>query len=230
MKTRILQIILPALLIAFYGCKPSYYIANDFNSKTRSHKRVAVIPVEMEFTGQKPKKLTDAQIDSLELVESKMFQESLFNNLLKYSTTNKGTVKVEFVDYSRTNKMLEDSGIKIRDAWAEDPSKLARLLNVDAVVKTKIVKQRNMSDLASLGIQTAGKFINAALGGGAGPMMQATKNGRTNDIDAQCTLLNGADGVILWKDMHKAGADWNTPANEVIDRITVYFARNFPYR
>jgi hypothetical protein len=61
-------------------------------------------------------------------------------------------------------------------------------------------------------------------------MLSATRNGRTADIDAQCTLFNNTDGAILWKDMHRGGANWNNPANAIIDRITVQFARNFPYR
>ena len=69
------------IALCWQACKPSYYTASDFSVKTKKHKIVAVLPVEMIFTGNKPKKVTEAQLDSLEIEESKMFQISLFNNL-----------------------------------------------------------------------------------------------------------------------------------------------------
>ncbi|MBC7862199.1 MAG: hypothetical protein IAF38_04440, partial [Bacteroidia bacterium] len=190
MKTSTLKIILLLLAtVILAACKPSYFIAGDFAAKTQKHKKVAVIPVEMIFTGTKPKKLSEAQIDSIEVEESKMFQISLFNNFLKYSNTRKGTVNIEFQSFDKTNKVLEDNGIKIRDAWSADPTTLAKILDVDAVVKTRVVKQRYMSDLASYGIQTAANLLSSTQLGGIGglyPIRQVTHNGKTNDIDAQC--------------------------------------------
>ena len=219
------------LSILIFSCTPSYFIVKDFNLKTQDHKRVAVIPVEMVFTGAKPAKVTEAQIDSIEVSESKQFQNSLFNNLLLYSNSKRGTVSVEFQSYEKTNKTLQELGISVRDAWSKSPEMLCKVLGVDAVVKTRIVKQRYMSDLASFGLQTAGRILNGVVGGGmAYPLMRATNGGRTNDIDAQCTLFNKTQDEILWKDMHKGAADWNSPANQIIERITVQFGKNFPYR
>lgn len=231
MTKTITSALVTALCISlFISCRPSYYVARDFDSKTTTHKKVAVIPVEMSMTGQKPKKLTEAQIDSIENYESLQFQASLFNNLLKYSNTKKGIVSVEFQSYERTNKILEEHGMKLRDAWTADPVTLCKVLGVDAIVKMRVVKQRYMSDLASYGVQMAGNVLGQ-LGGPAGwTLASATRNGRTNDINAECSLFNNAEGEVLWKDMHKGAADWNSPANQIIENITVRFARNFPYR
>ena len=210
---------------------PHYFLAPDFNSKTAGHKNVAIIPFEMIFTGKKPEKLTADDIKKIEEGESQAFQMSLYNNLLRYSRTKNGTIMITFQPYEKTNQILKDAGLSVRDVWSTDPQKLASILGVDAVVKSRVQKNRYMSDLAAYGIDLGYSVIQAiGLEFGGALLYALVGPPKTNDIDSQCTLFNGADGSVLWKDMYKASASWNAPANEVIENLNSNFARHFPYR
>ena len=45
-------------IILLISCK-SAYVVSDFESKTATHKTIAILPFEMIFTGVKPEKLSD---------------------------------------------------------------------------------------------------------------------------------------------------------------------------
>ena len=225
-----IPIVIMLCIIATACSGPHYFLAPDFNTKTATHKTVAIIPFEMIFAGKKPKKLTDDEIKKIEEGESQAFQMSLYNNLLRFARTKRGTIMIAFQPYEKTNKILQDAGITVREVWATDPQKLAQILGVDAVVKSRVQKTRYMSDLASYGIDL-GKDILFSIGLEFAPLLfPIVGSSRTNDIDSQSTLYNGADGYVLWKDMYKTASDWNAPANQVIENLNSYFARNFPYR
>src|SRR5688572_4652712 len=102
MKTRLpfkklFLFILP--LIFLFSCKPNYYLVGDFDNKTKEHKKVAVLPVEMVFTGKKPQNLTDADIRQLEEAESLAFQISLFNGIISNANRRKKVTTVDFQPY-----------------------------------------------------------------------------------------------------------------------------------
>src|SRR5687767_14433310 len=63
-----------ALLIQ--ACAGNRYLSPQFDEKTRQHTLIAVMPVEMIFTGNLPKNLTPEQIAEIEVAESKAFQLS----------------------------------------------------------------------------------------------------------------------------------------------------------
>jgi hypothetical protein len=220
------------VLVILTACAPSYYVARDFSSKTSKHKIVAVIPVEIVLTGTRPKKITEAQQDSLVLVESEKVQMTLFDNLLRYANVPRRPVRVDFQDVARTNKALADSGIKIKDACVADPIKLAKILKVDAVIVTRIERKHYMGDLASYGVQVVTNAVQSFTNylPGVNQLGGSPAQGKTNDVRATCTLLNGEDGAILWKDRGGASSDWNSPLEGVYNNLTTKFSRNFPYR
>lgn len=227
--TIITAVVLTLIAVACGG--PHYFLAHDFSQRTVNHKTVAVMPVEMIMTGTKPKKLTEEDIKKIEEGESLAFQMSLYNSLLRNANLRKqGVVTVSFQPYEKTRDILKNANVGVRDSWSLDPQKLCTMLGVDAVVKTRVQKQRYMSDLASYGINLGVNVLDALGGIGAGVMLPGIAAGKTSDIDAQCSLFNSNDGYLLWKDMYKAGADWSRPANAVIDDLTNAFGRNFPYR
>ena len=107
-----------------------------------------------------------------------------------------------------------------------NPKELAKILNVDAVVKMQITKQRYMSDYASYGVGMAERILwNTGVGGRIPLPNNAAK---TNDIYVSCNLLS--DNVTLWNDYYKRSSDWNTPANIIIENITDRFGEHFPYK
>ena len=207
-------LLLLAVGVVFQSCKRTFkYESSSFDERTRDHRIIAVLPVEMVFTGKQPKNLTAEQIKKIEEAESKSFQESLYSKILSKN------LRVEVQSVNKTNSLLASNGIDVRKSWSMTAEELARILKVDAVVKAKVEKERYMSDLASAGIQLAESIIGIIPG----------VRSNTNLVKGSCEVLDTNDSS-LWRIAADADADWSRPANEVIEALNRKFARNFPYR
>ncbi len=210
-------------ILLFSSCH-RYYTSSSFSEKSATHKTVAILPPQMVLTGNLPRTMTQADIELLEEKESKLFQEALYNNILKRANRGKKTLMVSVQPYTNTLALLEKNSISVREAWTKDDGELARILGVDAVVRSSIQKERFMSDLASAGIYTGRRILDAVM---KNPVPTPVIN-KTNDIRASCSIVS--NGETLWNDVYKRQSDWNTPAYQVIENITGNFARHFPYK
>ena len=147
---RIFTLVTLALII-FTSCH-RYYTSNAFDAKTSRHKNIAVLPPKMLLTGNQPKNYSAYDIELVEEKESKLFQEALFNNLLKKGNTGKYSLDVNIQPCANTLALLDKNNISIRQSWEKDDVEFARILGVDAVLRMTVQKERYMSDLASAGI------------------------------------------------------------------------------
>ncbi len=210
------------------SCRHPYFIADNFKSATASHKTIAIMPVEMHFTGKPPEKLTKEQIAEIEAAESQAFQASMYNEILRSTNNGKNPIKVNLLHYSATVQKLKDANISIRDSWQKTPEELSKILGVDAVVKTRIEKERLMSDLQSYGIQIAKDIVFAVTDTWLLPIYGVSSKAR--EVNADYSLLSGQDGATLWSISFREGADWSRPSNDIIDKISRRAAKSFPYR
>ena len=223
---------LPALIgFAFIillssSCAHKYYKSSFFEQQTAKHKLIAVLPAEMIFTGTQPKNLTQEDIQKIEESESRTFQNSLYNGILRHANTRKYMTTISVQDIGTTQKLLEESNISIRDSWKEDDKKLAQILGVDAVVRMRVQKKRYMSDLASMGV-SVGRQILSQIGTNNNFPVPYVSN-KTNDIYASCNVVSNSQ--TLWNDNYEKSADYNRPSEAVIDDIADNFGKHFPYR
>lgn len=197
-----------------------------FYAKTNSHEIIAVLPFEIAFTGRKPKKLSPEQIQKIEEVESISFQKSLYDLLIEESDYPDHPIRIEIQPVNITNRILDEHHIGIRDSWYMDPIELARILEVDAVVRTQVEKKRFMSGGTSLGIEIGSSILSAILDDSSFFSITLPTNG----IKARSRLLNGIDGTLLWSVEITDQTDWRMPANAIIENINRSFAAKFPYR
>lgn len=211
--------------ILFTACSRKHYPVSYFDQKTASHRIIAVLPAEMIFTGTQPKDLSAEAISKIEENESRMFQNYLFNSILRYANDRRYYTAVGVQDISTTEKLLADNNISIRESWKQDDKKLAKLLGVDAVVRMRIQKKRYMSDLASLGVDYGQQVLNQI--GNVGKYVPYVPN-KTNDIYASCNVIS--DSQTLWNDDYRGSSNYNVSSERVIDNITDNFGRHFPYR
>jgi hypothetical protein len=222
---------LPLLSTAFLAifllasCSRKNYAVSYFDQQTMHHKLIAILPAEMIFTGIQPKDLSTEDIAKIEENESRIFQNYLFNNILRYANTRKYYTAVGIQDISSTQKLLEDNHISIRDSWREDDRKLAKILGVDAVVRMRIQKKRYMSDLASLGVSYGQQVLYQI--GNVGKYVPYIPN-KTNDIYASCNIVS--NNQTLWNDDYRGSSNYNLSSERVIDNITDNFGQHFPYR
>ena len=124
---------LPLFIIAtiaiFFStsCAHKTYTSSYFEQQTASHRTIAILPAEMVFTGNKPKNMTDEQIDKIEESESLLFQNSLYNGILRHANSGRYFTSVLIQDISTTQKLLEENNISVRGSWKENDKKLAAI-------------------------------------------------------------------------------------------------------
>lgn len=221
-------VILLAAFTSIISCSRKNYTASNFEEKTLEHQVVAIVPAEMIFTGTQPKNMTPEDITKIEEQESRDFQFALYNSILRHANTHKYITTINFQDIGTTLNRLQENNIEIRKSWKMDDKELAKALGVDAVIKMRVHKQRYMSDAASYGIDAARRIINSTGISSKIPVPIPNNVSKTNDIYASCDLVS--NNQTLWNDHYKRAADWNSPANVIIEGITDNFGRNFPYK
>ena len=221
------KLLLPVVLAVFLfaGCK-NYYLVSDFDSRTGDHKTFAVLPFEMVFTGKKPEKLTDEDMERIGDAESRAFMISFYDEVLRSTHGGRKPIRVGVQHYDKTLSILDANNISLRAAWKEDPSELAKLLGVDAVIKGRIEKHRLMSDFASYGIDLGIHIVSLITDNWYLFPSGITKS---KDIKTSYSLVD-SDGTVLWSIAYDMDADWRQPANEVIEYINRKSVKHFPYR
>jgi hypothetical protein len=229
MKTflRIAAVVL--LLFALASCHRSYTSGNFINA-TAHHKVIAVLPAQVILAGRQPAKLTEADIAKVEEVESSLFQQALYNNILRHANSKKYYTNIRMQSLENTRGLLQDHAIDFRQIASTSDKELCKILKVDAVVRLNVQKNRYMSGLASFGLD----FLNDILFNQVGVFIPGTTVGvprapsKTDDIITNCSIQS--DGNTLWNDNYTVAADWRQPANEMVENITNKFGLHFPYR
>lgn len=214
------------------GCLSSCntpYVVSNFNQITATHQIIAVLPVEMIFTGNLPSYLDETSILALEEAESQAFQIAFYRNLLRQQSRKKKSLSVNVQHHHQTNKVLEENGISIRDSWEIPPSELANILGVDAVVRTRIVKSRIMSDFASYGIEVGMDLLNLLTKNRLNPWLPDVST-QSKTIDAEYAIFCREVDYALWSYFFTEGADWRSPTDEIINQLHNRSANQFPYR
>lgn len=222
------------LLFAFTGCVCKKYTAPNFDVKTTKHRLIAILPFEIAYTGKQPDNLTAADIDKLRYAEAMAFQKSLYDNILSQTGSGKKDIKIEMQPLEKTNMLLQDSALNYLALSTTLPEEICKKLGVDAVVYSKIEKERFLSDLESFGISIAQDVLdklrkNNPVAGQTLPEIPGNV-ARTYHIKSDCRLKNGEDGALLWKYTVETDTDWQTPANNLITMINKKSSKKFPYR
>lgn len=202
-----------------------YYTSSSFDKKASRHKIIAVIPPQVTYTGKLPQHLSAIEVMDLEEKESKIYLEVLYNNLLKKANAGRYELSVDVQPPNNTIATLANNHVSIRESWEVDDQELCKILGVDAVVRTTIKKERFMSDLASAGLAIGTTVLRSVII--KNPVIPTVDN-KTNDIWISCAVVAG--GETLWNDSYKKASNWNAQPNEIIEKVTKNFGKNFPYK
>jgi hypothetical protein len=228
MKPRRVPLVTMLLLAA--ACSTVNYESPQFAERAQHHQIIAVLPFEMVLTGDPPRNLTAQQVAEIEEAESVAFQEAYYYRLLHQASVHrKHPITIEIQPVETTNRLLDAAGIGARESWGMTAKSLARVLRVDAVISTSVQKTRYLSDGESFGVDLGLRVVNEVSEGWLAPVLPWGLS-KTHDIWANCELLDGLDGAVLWQSDLAQATDWQYPANQVIGGFTEELAKLFPYR
>jgi hypothetical protein len=228
MKTR--SISCAAMLVLTAACSTVNYQSPQFTERARHHQIIAVLPFEMVLTGDTPEDLTAQQIAEIEEAESVAFQEAYYYRLLHQASAHrKHPIRIEIQPVETTNRLLAEAGIGVRESWSMSAKSLAGVLRVDAVISTSVRKTRYLSAGESFGVDFGLNVFNEVTEGKLESILPwglAT----SDEIWANCELIDAIDGVVIWQTDFAQATDWRCPPNQVIAGFTDDLAKRFPYR
>lgn len=194
------------------GCRPTIYLAPDFDKVARKHKTVAVLPFAVEITTKRlPKGVTPETIKEQEKSNGYSMQGDVYRYLLKEYSKDKYTV--EFQDIDKTNAKLEEAGIAYEKIALTGKDKIAELLGVDAVLSGKIVQERPMSD----GVAIAVGVVFGVWG-------------NTNEVNAALNIHEKSEGKLLWKYDYVASGSVGTSTKSLSNTLMRNASKKFPYK
>jgi len=201
-------ICLAALLSACSASKD--FLSDNFSRVKTSHQRVAILPFDAQFenpANKKPDARTQKFFTQQERAASLDAQKELFTYAAKQ--VQKGRYELAFQDFNKTNKILAESGIKLEDIGSLDKGKLARLLDVDAVIWGQLGVRITRQDRYSM-------------------MPAPTWN---DGIETNVNLYDAASGELLWKtNMNQRPSSRMDTPHHLTSQLIAQAAKNLPYR
>lgn len=213
-------LLLASLFIIISSCARRKMEArvDRFNIRT-----IAILPAQLEVTGNTPKKLSPEQLHQIVLQNKKFLDQALYIDLSQYVDSRlRRYSQVQFQSADRTKKLLEDKGITDTASWQMDPADLAKILGVDAVVSAKVTQNHILSDEVAMGIDVIGGIVRQTIPKLPLPYGAA----RTSDMYVSCALIRG--GYSVWSTRFTNRTDWNYPFQNAIQHATSAIAYRFP--
>jgi len=230
MKNPLLLLAAISFFLLSTSCSPKRYITQDYHKHAKSHRVIAVLPYANYYTGRIPKELSADDLIALQEEESILFQRSLYFQLLEESRDHeKNDINVSIEDINITNSKIEKAGFAIQDTWTMDPTELAAILDVDAVVKVDLHKDYFLTNEESAIVNVAATVLDV-FGNNRIPGVNSRRLGRTSEMYVNASLIDADAGVSLWAYNKKYDTDWQCESDEAIASINHKISKRFPYR
>ncbi len=204
------------------GCASSKdFVAENFATIKNTHKKIAILPFGVQF--QNPLDYSKQQKGSPVQTRrpfSKQEQEASLDAQKEFFMTvakqvEKGRYEVAFQDFTRTNKVLAENGIRLEDVKFQNKADLAKLLDVDAVIFGELVVKISRPTDRTMSIS---------------PVMM--NNTRFNDgVETDVKLFDAASGEMVWSTVlsNQPNNRMDTP-HQLSTSLLNQVAKSLPYR
>lgn len=197
------------LIVLMSGCA-TVYQASEMPSLENKHKKVAIIPFDVEVQYNKlPKNVTAEQIRENEKELGLVLQNQMYNQFLR----KKDQFIINFQDVDQTIMMLKRNNVDFEKLDEYSKDELARLLEVDAIVSGHLITTKPMS--------TGAAIVVGALFG---------VWGATNTADVTVSLHNGNNSELLWKFNHIYSGSVGSSPEQLTKALMKPVIRKFPYK
>lgn len=200
------------ILFSFFltSCGPTIYLSEDFSLVSKSHKRVAILPLDVSVEMKKlPEDMTMEQLDEANVETGYTMQNNIYTELLRKSKD----YRVKFQDVDKTNSIFDKNNMSIYDINLEDKAKICELLEVDALISGNMRMSKPMS---GAGAATLGVLFGAW--------------GSTNKVFVTMNIHEGKDADLLWKYDYEASGSVGSDPESLSKSLMRNVAKKFPYK
>ena len=209
-KNIIAVVLLNVLLSACASSKD--FLSENFPRVRSTHQRIAILPFDVRF--ENPNNRTNEAknqklFSNQEREASLDAQKELFTYIARQVA--KGRYEIAFQDFSKTNKVLSENGIRLEDIARQNKADIAKFLGVDAVISGDLAIRITQIDRRSIQIS---------------PMFQGSDGVETN-----VKLFDAISGEMLWSTnlSQRPNSRMDTP-HHLSSQLIGQVAKSLPYR
>jgi len=188
------------------------FVDPEFQRIGNNHRIIAVIPfrVSISLRPKQMEALKEGQLERMKEDESRNIQMALYAWFLK--RRQQGKMWVDIQDASTTTAILGKSGINYSNIDNYTPEEIARLLNVDAIVRGTFDTDKPMSEGASLALGLLVGFWGA-----------------TNQTTINMFIHNAEDGKVLVNYNKGVAGSVGSTSDQLINVVMRKASRRIPY-
>ena len=188
------------------------YVDPDFPKIGYTHKVIAVIPFITSITLRPKQMLTlkEGDLEKMQQSEGLNIQQSMYSWFLMRK--QQGSMWVDVQDVSKTNAMLAKQGISYSNIHEYTPEEIAKILEVDAVVKGTFETTKPMSEGASIALGLLVGFY-----------------GSTNQATINMFIHNAEDGKVLVNYNKIVSGSIGSTTDQLINIVMRKTSRKIPY-
>lgn len=201
------------LIIALAGgcTKVKVYKHQQWKALKAQHKTMAILPFKVSYTyDQKPKRLSDAQIEELEQNQAAKLREELYTSLLDQDVPGKGiSFQALAAEDSLMNKMDQDTSNRVQPVATE----LAQFSNADALFSLNTSTHFYRSETEALAIMILSIFSVA-----------------TKQISSEATIHDRRTGELVWKYTIRFKGGLTDSERRIRKKLGRKITRQFPYK
>ncbi len=221
--------LLTFILLMMTSCSQNKYLTADYERFAQNHSLIAVLPYDIQMTGRKVAEMEQEEVDQLRTIESKLFQQSLYSEVLKRTGNRKKDIKISVQDMNKTNRLLKSAGVAMIEIGEYSPKQLGEILGVDAIISTRLVKEMFLSREESLLMEVATTTILDKVPVKMGPFSRS-KITRSSEVDIFCTIVDTQAESAIWVYNTECDLQWDTDADDAIENINGRISKKFPYK
>ncbi len=200
------------LFIPLAKAQTRLFVDPEFSRIGYNHKIIAVVPfrVTISLRPKQMQSLQEGQLEKMQEDESRSIQMALYAWFLK--RRQQGKLWVDVQDASTTIAILSRNGITYSNIHEHTPEEIARILNVDAIVRGTFDTDKPMSDGASMALGLLVGFWGA-----------------TNQATMNLFIHNGEDGKVLVNYNKGVAGSVGSTSDQLVNVVMRKASRRIPY-
>lgn len=188
------------------------FVDAEFSKIGYDHKVIAVVPfrVTISLRPKQMQSLQQGQLEKMQEDESRSIQMALYAWFLK--RRQQGKMWVDVQDASTTIAILSKNGITYSNIHEHTPEEIAKILNVDPIVRGTFDTDKPMSDGASVALGLLVGFWGA-----------------TNQATMNLFIHNAEDGKVLVNYNKGVAGSVGSTSDQLINTVMRKASRRIPY-
>jgi hypothetical protein len=215
------------ILLSFYSCvSPKKFNTAQYSQYANNHQKIVILPVNVEGR-YLDDRLSQEVKNELILKEQYFIQNLLYQQISLRSGSEKNDIVIQVVSPSSSNNLLIEKGIDILNIKNISNADLARMLDVDAVIRTtvncKAMLHSTEKDLLSEAFEVVSILH-------PNPILYHVGQVSLHSVFTSAEIIDLKHDATIWSYSRKDEIKLRAKNTNVLTRIVRKISNRFPYR